>query len=444
MLSSNKQLTWQFLIEHAYAPWDTSGLCENTALPLNKILHDCQQSSTQRFRQWDIALLSRRSDVTYDMVHKHSELPWDFDALLDPRYDQDIALIDVINSYPRLQWSMRNISQHPDMSLQIVIQHLNWCWHWESLSKNTAFDFNSIIHTLFRYPWHVGSLSRHARLSFEFVFRFPLLTWDWKALSAHPNLHMNMVMTHLGLPWNWSSLSRNINLHIEHVVPLLRKPWDWDALTRNPNIGLANIFIHFRRLPWVFPAICGRPDVIPYLSHVQEEYVMQKRLFRGRLRKITWNWTVLSRNPYLTAEHVRQYFEIPWCAVGLSKNPSFTYHDLLTCTDLVKGMTVGLLSSLPQLNIRDVMDDDARFADYMWILSANESTATYRRNSLLSQLSMSKLDLGLPAVKQSISPVTSISEAPELDLITSYKEDYIFRNKAGTISGVHPDCVTCA
>lgn len=116
-LSQNKAITWEFIQEHPYFPWsycfmgcnpnitmkivednpehvwvffdtnpnitlefvETRGVCcysllsGNLGITLDEIL--------SLDRDWDWAEISKRSDLTFDIVDSNIDLPWDFDAM---------------------------------------------------------------------------------------------------------------------------------------------------------------------------------------------------------------------------------------------------------------------------------------------------------------------------------------------------------------------------
>lgn len=130
-------------------------------------------------------------------------------------------------------------------------------------------------------------------------------------------------------------------------------PWT-SAISGNPNIKFADVLKYPQiRLNYRLP----RP---PRLKKKPRKYYI-----------INWNIAILSANPCITPEIVRNHPEIPWDNSGLNRNPSFRANDL---------KSLGIFNSLaysgnPNLRAKDIFEDQN--AHWMWHIVAINPGITF-------------------------------------------------------------------
>lgn len=102
---------------------------------------------------------------------------------------------ELLSLYPEYSWNMWELSQNPNLTIQIVLNHLNHLqWNWFKVSK-------------------------HANVT------------TWQTVVNHPNL-----------PWDWQGISQNRNITNDIVENNLNYPWELNyRLIENPNIDIKNL-----------------------------------------------------------------------------------------------------------------------------------------------------------------------------------------------------------
>lgn len=140
---------------------------------------------------------------------------------------------------------------------------------------------------------------------------------EWKLVSCHPYLPVSLVQSHPHLPWDWNAMSRNSFEKIKTLLILFpSKEWDWHYLSSSLPVG----FIQNH----------------PFLNWKQDKLNRRKYSFERLYtslhfalinHQMPWNWTELSRHPYVTMDHVFRYPFLQWDIEYILSHRSFhDYH----------------------------------------------------------------------------------------------------------------------
>lgn len=80
-----------------------------------------------------------------------------------------------------------NVSINPNITIDIILNNLNWPWDWYCLSQNPGIVWQNYIDN-------------------------PTLPWDLDGLSQNPNITYDIIINNLNISWNWELLIQNINI----------------------------------------------------------------------------------------------------------------------------------------------------------------------------------------------------------------------------------------
>ena len=184
-------------------------------------------------------IISKNPNITADFIKAHDETYWDWDWNAILRYTRDIKNIiqicpNLLDQYPSLLW--HNLSGNENITMDIVMAHLNAPWNWPSLSRRPM-----IMAAIFRGEsppqllnlWGRECLSRHATI--KDVLRLPHYPWDWRALTANSNMTMEIIEMHSTFPWDKTSIAENPNI----TQPFIKK-----LIDSNKNCEIKLKFIY--------------------------------------------------------------------------------------------------------------------------------------------------------------------------------------------------------
>lgn len=140
---------------------------------------------------------------------------------------------------------------------------------------------------------------------------------EWKLVSTHPYLPIQLVKLYPNMQWGWQSISKLSFDKIQDLITMFpKKDWDWHYLSLSSPI----CFIQNNpTLKWQYEKISRRKYSFEKLE-TPLEYALKNI-------HMPWNWTMLSRHPSMTMDHVFHYPSLPWDMDHVFSNCSFSsYH----------------------------------------------------------------------------------------------------------------------
>lgn len=260
-----------------------------------------------------------------------------------------ITLNDIIN-YPRLPWWYNGISCRHDLTIDYIQQNANKL-KWTDLSKYHN------IQDILEYPdlpWKFDKISD--RVSWDDVLEHPELPWDYEIMTSNPNITADIIISNPELNWsyadmcaklpldhldenkiNYEMLSQNPHITIDYIYEHRDKKWNYELLTSNESLSFEDIH-KYPDLPWNMSALCVR--FIDRLIEKLPAYCLDK----GEIAELAsldtiqkypnkpWNYALMSSNPNLTIEFIRQNIDKKWNWGQLTY--MFTTQELIENLDL--------------------------------------------------------------------------------------------------------------
>ncbi len=263
-LSSNPNITLEYIDKHPHLPWVFYSIMVNP-------------------------------NLTVDYIEDHPEKPWDWTTL------SRILPVDYIFLHPEKSWSWYNVSGNPTLTMKHISEspHIDWDWTQVNGSANLKeediksmpdsrrnwwmLSYNSLVSADVLLPFVDEFLSDNSSSwyflsakieSFDVVFARPELPWNHTGLSLNPILTLPFVFSHPDFQWNWYNISKNANITMEDINTHIGEPWDWRGVAHNPNLTLQFIVSH-PEVSWAFYRISSNPfkqdphlkKKMPKLSH---------------------------------------------------------------------------------------------------------------------------------------------------------------------------------
>ena len=176
--------------------------------------------------KWNWEHISRRTDLTLDIIQANPTLPWDCENLVDNKnLTIDMIKLDGLKHLPWNYYEhvshmnglhMRHIREAKDLKL----------WDWAAVSRNvegiTSADINNK-----NYSWEWNELSFNRHITIDVIKANRGRGWNWNILSSFFDL--NIIMSNLDLPWTRFGLSSNKQLNEKNIQILSKNAsgrWD--------------------------------------------------------------------------------------------------------------------------------------------------------------------------------------------------------------------------
>jgi hypothetical protein len=221
---SNKFWRWYELLHNPNIKWDMvlenkdKDKCLYTSLLYNpnttsEIIEDILTNYLEYIGipiGWHILHLSNHKNLTFDIIKKFHNLPWEWRNLSR----NPCITIDIIRNNPDKKWDWYNMSSNPNMTFEFIKDNLDKAWNW--------------IH-----------ISCHRNITWDIVEENPNIPWDWLGLSANSNITWDIVQNNPDKPWNNQGLSANPNITWEIVHNNITEKsdlsisWDWKYISQN-------------------------------------------------------------------------------------------------------------------------------------------------------------------------------------------------------------------
>jgi len=282
VLTSNPNLTLEFIDSHEWL-WNRNGLVQNPNITTEWLEANEGKFCDYRGGVWGI--ISHHPCITIDYVCATPHHAWDVPGLSrNPNITPEI-----INSYPKIPWGP----------------------HWLYLNPSITWDF--IKSRLDVFSGCEELLSQWPLLTIENVLECPNVRWDWACLAAHPNISLEIIESHPGLPWWTGTMINNPNITIEYVLDHPDYRWNWKEITTNPNMTV-EIIKNNPELPWVKRMIIKNPNItwkvvedhpdgllgqpwdIPRMGHVSG--LTWKKIIELDRAGTRWNWRRIFQNHF--------------------------------------------------------------------------------------------------------------------------------------------------
>jgi len=220
-LSSNPNLTWEYVMKHKSQEWCWHRLSENPCITTDIVLANPSEP-------WDYFRLSKNPNINLDVIKQSLKLPDthisegnnnQIEPLLNPNitweyvktHKFDLDYNDVISLSLNPNITLKNIMElltDPELSYSVCNNNfyiLENCI--DNLSSNPSVSWKDIIENE-DLPWNFSRVSFNPNITMDIIQDNPDYEWNEKNISLNPNITWDFVKQN-NYNWNYKFLSMN-------------------------------------------------------------------------------------------------------------------------------------------------------------------------------------------------------------------------------------------
>ncbi len=240
------------------------------------------------------------------------------------------------------------ISYNPNLSIHIVLKYKSIIkWNWQQVSSNPGITAEDILNHP-ELPWDDTYISSNPNIRIEHVKSWHFIEWNWNLLSKNPGIKIEDILENRHLPWVYYFVYRNPNLRWYHLEDLKKiRPYDKQykyAICSNPGISLKYIEANIDEF--------NNFEYISYNPNLTLEFVVKNS-------KVGWTLYYLYSNPGIKLDELKVLNEIyadSSSNAGIVSNPNITL-DFIKSWDGMAYYMWKLLSANPGITIEDIKNN---------------------------------------------------------------------------------------
>lgn len=191
--------------------------------------------------------------------------------------------------------NMIEISEHPDLTLDVVKNHPDKAWNFQKMIHLPHFNMSWVDEFPFQF-WDWNELSKKATI--KDLNRYPYFYWNWRILTE--NIPMRDIMDNPDHTWDFASM--NIKpITVDHI-PFFRMfktripQWKWHHHARNLNWSALRESLD---LPWIWD-----------IKHVKIDEFTYDDVWIIQLISDLCDWIHLTIN--VPIDIINAHPELPW------------------------------------------------------------------------------------------------------------------------------------
>jgi YD repeat-containing protein len=353
-LSTKSSLRIEHVMNNLNLPWKWEHVILNKSISLDDILNNLYDENNEPtpFTYLWYTITERVEDIEYPLTHltdaNGNAYEWKWDALSYKSSKLPSITVDVLVQHKDLEWGWDSLSENPNITMDDIIRTLphNLPWDWKSLSLHKQFTIEQLVEFQDQIDWTSMSLNKH--ITPEMILTTPQLNWTengiMRTLTTTQLLEELMEMRTFSTNQLQDDLIHNRRQPSETIDTLRRRhaydnelhmrkditaellnaypnyQWRWYSLS--VTIPVEEIF-SYPHLGWVWGYLSMRKDIgIDFI-----------------LNNPQYPWTLhhISGNPKLTSNYINDHPEIKW-ECGNLDNPLLNMEEL-SSNELVASKT---------------------------------------------------------------------------------------------------------
>lgn len=211
------------------------------------------------------------------------------------------------NAFREEEENMIELSQHPDLTLEVLLKTPMKAWAFHTLHNHPNFTFDWVVHFTDRF-WDWNRLSQIVTL--ETLVKYPNLFWNWRLITDR--MSVDVIMDNPNLPWDFNMLYIR-EIRSEHI-PFLEMfrdrlpPWKWSRFAKCTNWTTFKSSLH---LPWLWYA----SDI-----NISTDEFLEEDVFIIKEFDILFNWIKLTINVHINI--INAHPELYWVREFIQWNQS--------------------------------------------------------------------------------------------------------------------------
>lgn len=185
-------------------------------------------------QEWRYDLLSRNSNITWDLVCAYPDKPWNYSGL---SLNSNITW-DIVVAHPERPWDFAQLSANPNVTWDIIQAHPHIPWDDDQLSSNPNITWE-IVQAYPERKWNYRRLSSHPNITWSIVQAYPDKGWDYRELSMNPNITWDIVDAHSDKAWDYFAVSTSCD--ITPAIMRLYPYRNWNRLYLYQKFGYSHL-----------------------------------------------------------------------------------------------------------------------------------------------------------------------------------------------------------
>ncbi len=217
LLSEAKFITIDIVMDNKDKPWNWDLLHKNPNITTNDLLsHNIPLN---------YKCLSSNPNLSLDFIKEHINEPWDMRILSG----HPCITIEFVKEHIDIKWDWYNLSRK--CSLKDIDENNTLPWNWTTIHfrYDLTMEFIKKYISNFRNRIH---LSEKTNLTWDFIIDNPDIArrLNWYVISRHPCITWDIVANNPDYPWDWYAMSQNRNITIEHIRQAPDKEWSFNSI----------------------------------------------------------------------------------------------------------------------------------------------------------------------------------------------------------------------
>ena len=160
----------------------------------------------------------------------------------------------------------KNIIQHKDIPIQMIIDYPGNIWDWNDISKTIKSTSTIILGNLDK-NWNWKLLSNRKIISDNLILKTMDKDWDWQTISRSEKISMDVILKILDKDLDFDYLSDVVTMDL--VFNNSNKNWNWKKICMNPKLTIKNVIDNLN-CKWNYPLLSKNSHFLNGVSEIIE------------------------------------------------------------------------------------------------------------------------------------------------------------------------------
>jgi len=220
-ISMNSNITWEIIQSNPIMPWDWHFISMNPNITW-EIIHENPDKA------WNLNNALGHLNITWSTIEQYLGKPRTFQCIIN---NQNIMAelfhefmdMDIPDNSSRF-WTL--LSKNPKISWDMIQKHIDKPWDWHELSASFKITWG-IIQLNTDKPWDWSNLSRNPNITWDIIQSNPDKNWNYEMVSTNPNITWEIMNNHYDRFLNYSSstwmyMCSNPNLTWDNIRTIIQ------------------------------------------------------------------------------------------------------------------------------------------------------------------------------------------------------------------------------
>lgn len=175
-LSANPGITWEVVKNNPLVPWNYSRLSINPNVTWEIVQANPRQP-------WDFMGLAQNPNITDEIIRNNLTLPWG-----------DFVKARATGDFSKIDWEIEQRLWTKNITWDMVQKYPEAPWDWFIMTANPNITWDIIVENPDK-PWVIGHFSANPNLTTQIIDENPDVEWDYYSISANPmTLQRKMIL----------------------------------------------------------------------------------------------------------------------------------------------------------------------------------------------------------------------------------------------------------